>query len=94
MTPEIEEKLVAGVASIQATLEAQNKVLEIHGKSLDSVVYTLNGNGVPGLKQTVADHDSTLRNFRRMGWIVGSPILAAVGTGLVAAAIYLIRMVH
>jgi hypothetical protein len=92
MTPEAEEKLLTSLGSIESSMVAIHEIAARHDRSLDEITSTLNGNGKPGLKQVVAEHSSTLANFRRVGWALGAPILAAVGTGLVAAAIYLVKV--
>jgi hypothetical protein len=94
MTNDTENALVAGIASVQATLEAQNKVLAEHGRSLAAINYTLNGNGKPGLKQDVARNKADISAFKKILWVVVAPVLAALGTGLVTATVYLIRSIR
>jgi hypothetical protein len=91
MTPDTEEKLLQDVGFIKAQTAAQTITLELHGNSLDEIVHTLNGNGMPGLKATVADHERALANLRKAAWIIGTPVMTAVGTGLIAALIWIIK---
>jgi hypothetical protein len=84
MTPTTEEKLLTDVGFIRAQTEAQTAMLQVHTEKLDSIDYTLNGNGVPGLKATVQAHEKTLSNLNRAAWIIGTPVLTAAGTGVLA----------
>lgn len=91
MTPEEEKSVIAGVAAIQEHLKAQDGVLKDHTDSLKALTYTLNGNGVPGLKQIVASHESTLTLLKRVVWILITPLLAAAGGGLVTLLVWGVR---
>jgi hypothetical protein len=94
MTPETEEALVQGLGEIKATLKAQSDTLAKHGDTLEDLSHAINGNGQPGLKVMVFQHDTTLGNMKKVLWIVASPVLAALGGGLVAASVYLIHIIH
>lgn len=89
MTPETEEKLLGDVGFIRSETEAQSRLLDTYGKKLDSIDYTLNGNGVPGLKATVQAHEATLAGMKKVAWIIGTPVLTAVGGGIVTAIYWL-----
>jgi hypothetical protein len=58
--------------------------IEQHVQRID---VTIHGNGQPGLKTTVAEHDQTLSVFKRILWGIG----AALGTVFTAVAIVLAR---
>jgi hypothetical protein len=92
MTQETEELLLKTVGEIKGLVEGQGKELAEHTASLTGLASSLNGNGKPGLKQQVAAHEATLDNLKKVLWIVGTPVLAACGGGLVTAVVYLVRM--
>ena len=85
------EKVAASLGRIEATLDAQNKILASHTKALAGISYTLDGNGKPGLKTLVDRHETKLASYTKVFWLVVSPILAAVGGGALTGVIYLIR---
>ena len=87
MTPANEEQLLKDVGEIKGTLVS-------HTPMLESLNVSINGNGKPGLKTMVAEHEVTLCNIKRVLWVVATPVLAAVGGGLVTAAVWLIHLVH
>jgi len=86
MTHDEESKLLTGMAVLQTMMA------EVHGQ-VEKIDLTIHGNGKPGLKATVAAHETTLKNVKRIGWLLAAPVLWAAGTGMVSAAIYLIHMV-
>lgn len=94
MTPDTEEKLLGDIGFIRAQTAAQTLMLKDHTRKLDSVDYTLNGNGVPGLKQQVAAHEKTLSNLTRAAWIIGTPVLTAVGSGIIGLIYYVCTVKH
>lgn len=87
MSPQEQKYIESQFRNVREHLEKQDRVLE----KLDHAV---NGNGEPGLKRTVDRHEQTLRWVKRVGWAVVTPILAAIGGGIVAAAVYLIHLIN
>lgn len=88
MTAETEEKLLQDVGFIRAQTASQTLTLDEHGRKLDSIDHILSGNGKPGLKATVARHEATFSTIKRALWIVLTPVLAAIGGGVIAFIIH------
>lgn len=86
MSPAEQQFLTTKFAALDKRLDNQDDVL----KRLD---YTVNGNGKPGLKTMVDRHDRTIKITQKVAWIVLTPILAAVGAGIVAGSLYLVHVV-
>ena len=79
MTPQTEAALISALATIQANQKT-------HGDTLKKLDHAVNGNGKPGLVLTVDRHEQSLKWFRRVGWAVLAPALAALGVGLLGLA--------
>lgn len=84
MTPAEQQFIVSQFDDIRDRLTTQDETLQ-------SLEYAIHGNGTPGLKTLVDRHDKTIKLAKKIMWIVLTPILAALGTGLVAAGFYLIQ---
>lgn len=87
MNPQEQKYIDSQFTNVLDRLSRQDKVL-------DRLDHTINGNGKPGLKTTVDSHERSLKLAKRIMWIVLTPVLAAVGGGIVTGALYLIHVIN
>jgi hypothetical protein len=70
MTPNTEQRILSDLTQIKTVLH-----------KLD---VSVNGNGnQPGLKIKVDRHDRSINFARKVGWCIMTPVLAAVGGGVI-----------